>query len=537
MAYSILVVDDEPDLELLVTQRFRSKIRSNELKFQFAHNGAAALEKLNQDNAIDVIFTDINMPVMDGLTFLTKVKDLNLLPKAVVISAYGDLDNIRTAMNRGAFDFITKPIDMTDLETTLYKAAREGEILKEGIQAKENLEKSEREKSIAIIEKQKAEESKQLEQQFLANMSHEIRTPMNAIIGMTNLVMKSELNDQQKKYLNIIKISSQNLLVIINDILDLSKIEAGKISLENVSFNLHDTLVTVYESLKLKSDEKKLEFLLTLDDRTPKYIYGDPVRISQVLINLAGNAIKFTDQGKVEIRCRVLDKNNESATLELGIIDTGIGIPEDKLPTIFEKFTQASSDTTRKYGGTGLGLTISKQLTELFGGSLLVTSRLNEGSEFICRFTFKIAEGDHQPAKQGQINVLDTLIQKDLDILLVEDNMFNQEVAVDTLKSLLPKIKIDIAENGAEAVEKAKAGNYDLIIMDVQMPVMDGYEATRTIRNTLPSPVKNTPILAMTANVIKEEIDKCFASGMNDYISKPFDPDLLINKIASLTIK
>jgi len=227
MAKKILVVDDEPDLELLVKQRFRSQIRNNELQFDFAHNGEEALQKLKDDVDIDLIFTDINMPVMDGLTLLNQIKENKIQPKAVVISAYGDMDNIRKAMNSGAFDFITKPIDMTDLDTTLRKGLSEIEIIKKGQKAQEALQQTIIEKEIAVLEKDKAEESKRLKQQFLANMSHEIRTPMNAIIGTVNLLHKSNLDDKQSKYIGIIKTSADNLLVIINDILDISKIEAA----------------------------------------------------------------------------------------------------------------------------------------------------------------------------------------------------------------------------------------------------------------------------------------------------------------------
>ncbi|HQO87507.1 MAG TPA: response regulator, partial [Bacteroidia bacterium] len=223
MVKKILVVDDEPDLELLVKQRFRSQIRNNELQFDFAHNGEEALQKLKEDDDIDLIFTDINMPVMDGLTLLNQIKENKIQPKAVVISAYGDMDNIRKAMNSGAFDFITKPIDMTDLDTTLRKGLSEVEIIKQGLKAKEALQQTIIEKEIAVLEKDKAEESKRIKQQFLANMSHEIRTPMNAIIGTVNLLHKSELDEKQSKYIGIIKTSADNLLVIINDILDISK--------------------------------------------------------------------------------------------------------------------------------------------------------------------------------------------------------------------------------------------------------------------------------------------------------------------------
>ncbi|HNR18727.1 MAG TPA: response regulator [Bacteroidia bacterium] len=536
MANRILVVDDEADLELLITQRFRSRIRAGELSFEFARNGAEALTKLKNDSSIDIVFTDINMPVMDGLTFLTKIKEENLMPKAVVISAYGDMENIRVAMNRGAFDFITKPIDMNDLETTLHKAISEFEVIRQGVQAKVDLERTTREKEIAIIEKQKAEEAKKIEQMFLANMSHEIRTPMNAIIGMTNLVLKTKLDEGQQKYLKIIKTSSENLLVILNDILDLSKMEAGKLHFENIPFSIRDVMGTVYESLKIKTDEKNLEIILEIDPTVPAYVMGDPVRMSQVMINLVGNAIKFTEKGSVTVYANTVFVNEEEGKCKVrfGVKDTGIGIPSEKLEKIFESFSQASSETTRKYGGTGLGLTISKQIVDLAKGRIHVTSEVGKGSEFSFEIRFKITSEPVAAKNNQQVSANDL---KDIAVLLVEDNMFNQTVAVDTLNDLIPGIKIDIADNGQIALDTLKKNKYDLVIMDVQMPVMDGYTATKNIRQNFEAPLNNIPILAMTANVIKEEIDQCYAAGMNDYISKPFDPDLLLSKIAALVLK
>jgi signal transduction histidine kinase len=536
MNNKILVVDDEPDLELLITQRFRSKIRAGELAFEFAHNGAQALEKLKADDSIDLIFTDINMPVMDGLTLLNRIKEEKLSPKAVVISAYGDLDNIRSAMNRGAFDFITKPIDMTDLETTLNKGLGEIEVIKQGIKAQEELIKTRGEKEIAILEKQKAEESKQLKQQFLANMSHEIRTPMNAIIASINLLRNTQMNEAQNKYTSIIKKSADNLLVIINDILDSSKIEAGKLSIENIPFNLLETVENVYESLKIKAQEKNINFTLDFPKEAHIFFLGDPVRISQVLINLGGNAIKFTDKGYVKLVVQVAAHQAGSYQVTFKVIDSGIGIAPDKIGMVFESFTQESGDTTRKYGGTGLGLTISKQLVELMHGTISADSEPGKGSvfSFVLPMTpvdaSRIVQHEAPPA-EGTIKL------ENVYILLAEDNLMNQEVATDTLKDLIPGVRIDVVDNGKLAVEKLPGSTYEIVIMDIHMPEMDGYEATKYIREKLAPPYNTIPVLAMTANVIPEEIQKCFDSGMNAYVPKPFQPHDLLAKIANLIKK
>jgi signal transduction histidine kinase len=533
----ILVVDDEADLELLIRQKFRHRIRTNELQFEFASNGAEALQKLDNNKDLDMVLTDINMPVMDGLTLLSKIKEKENHYKAVVVSAYGDMDNIRTAMNRGAFDFLTKPIDFNDLETTINKTLYEINIIKQGMEAKVQLEKTIEEKKIAEIERKKAEEAKKFEQQFLANMSHEIRTPMNVVIGMTNLLLKTNMNDQQQKYINAIKDSSENLLVIINDILDLSKIEAGKIGFESIHFSLFQTVNLVQTTLKFKAEDKGLVMLTDIDKSLPPMIIGDPYRLSQVLLNLAGNAVKFTEKGSITIQCKKVKEENKNIWIEFSVKDTGIGIAEEIVPKIFESFTQASSDTTRKYGGTGLGLTISKQLVELQAGTIHVKSTLGEGSTFSFILPYQAGS---EMTKEEKVKNPDPILIDELRkkrILLVEDNPFNQIVATDTIYDLIRGIHLDVAINGREAVEMLKKNQYDLIIMDIQMPEMDGYEATKFIRNNFEAPVKNIPIMAMTANVIKEEIEKCFDSGMNSYIAKPFDPEDLFIKISNLLMK
>lgn len=533
----ILVVDDEPDLELLIKQRFRHKIRSNEIVFDFAGNGVEALDKLNSSSDFDLVLTDINMPVMDGLTLLIKIKEQQKYSKAVVVSAYGDIENIRTAMNRGAFDFITKPIDFQDLETTIYKTIEEQRLIRLGLDAREKLGITILEKERAELEKIKAEQSEQFKQQFLANMSHEIRTPMNSIIGMANLLTHSELDDLQKKYLNIIRKSSENLLVIINDILDLSKIEAGKMEFEKINFLLSDVIEMVFHSLHYQAEDKQLLLTFSIDEQLPKALKGDPVRLNQILVNLTGNAIKFTEKGSVTISAKLLSESDRNVIVDFAVTDTGIGIPEDKLNTIFESFSQASSDTTRKFGGTGLGLTISKQLIELQGGSIYVHSRYGAGTTFAFKLSYEIGSAEEIGKKMLNESDVSPEQLRGLKILLVEDNQFNQIVAVDTLEELLKDVSIDIAENGKEALVKLQANEYDVVLMDIQMPEMDGFEATQKIRKTFSSPKNKTVIIAMTANVTRDEVDKCFEAGMNEYIAKPFDPQDLLNKISKVRKK
>ncbi len=371
-------------------------------------------------------------------------------------------------------------------------------------------------------------EIQKFRQQFLANMSHEIRTPMNAIVGLTNLLLKSPLNEQQAKYLNVIQKSGANLLVIINDILDLAKIESGKMELESVPFSLINSIQNIHTILGLKAQEKGIEIKTNIDPAVPDFVLGDETRITQVIMNLAGNAIKFTEKGSVSIEVSVQEPSAHRPVLHFSIKDTGIGIPADKIDKIFESFGQASSDTTRKFGGTGLGLTISRQLVEMHGGQLNVSSVPGKGSDFYFNIPYYTCD---KPA-ENNASVHEVEIHlTGKSVLLVEDNEFNQMVAVDSLLDLFPNLKVDVAISGVQALEMLQANDYSFIFMDIQMPEMDGYEATRQIRK-LEDPVKrNIRICAMTANVTREEIDECTAAGMNDFMIKPFSTDLLKEKV------
>lgn len=389
---------------------------------------------------------------------------------------------------------------------------------------------------LAKKEKEVAEKTASLKQQFLANMSHEIRTPMNAIVGMTQLLLNLNPGPRELKYLQAIKTSADNLLVIINDILDLSRIEAGKIVIESTDFELKEVLNSVQDMLILKAEEKQISLKYTLEESIPRRLVGDPSRLNQILINLAGNAVKFTREGGVEIRVSTYKQSEEKHWIKFDIIDTGIGIAPDYVEKIFESFTQAGTDVARQYGGTGLGLTISKELVELMDGQISVVSELGQGTTFTVIIPFQASRLINVSEKAPRVNkaVMDRL--RTIDLLLVEDNEFNRMVAEDTLKELLPEIRITVAHDGKQAVDLVRRQPFDLILMDIQMPVMDGVEATRQIREVLPSPARDVKIIAMTANVLSEDVERYLNAGMNAYVSKPFHTEELLLKMASVLI-
>jgi len=366
-------------------------------------------------------------------------------------------------------------------------------------------------------------------QQFLSNMSHEIRTPMNAIIGFTKVMMKTELTSKQKEYLTAIKMSGDALIVLINDILDLAKVDAGKMTFEQIPFKMSLSISAMLHLFETKIQEKNLELVREYDDRIPEVLIGDPVRLHQIILNLVSNAVKFTNKGKITVSVRLLNEDEEKATLEFAVKDTGIGIAENKLESIFEDFQQATSGTSRLFGGTGLGLAIVKHLVQPQGGTIKVKSKIDKGSVF--SFALSFLKTDEKADDDKGIEVIDTNY-KNIKVLVVEDIPLNQLL----MKTLLDDFGFDrdIASNGQIAVEKLEKNAYDIVLMDLQMPIMNGFEATKHIREELHSQI---PIIALTADVTTADLAKCKAVGMNDYIAKPVDEKLLYSKIIGLVKK
>ncbi len=374
-------------------------------------------------------------------------------------------------------------------------------------------------KAIEDIKKAKdlAEDALKTKSQFLANMSHEIRTPMNSIIAMSYLALQTNLTDEQKNYISKVETASKNLMEIINSILDFSKIEAGKMLIEESDLIIKTVIKDIEDLFILKAREKNISLIFDIDEKIPTHLLGDSIRLSQVLINLISNAIKFTDKGEVKVSIKLTSENSEFVTIYFSVKDSGIGISKEQLNKLFQLFTQADSSTTRKYGGTGLGLSISKKLIEMMGGEIFVDSEVDVGSNFYFTLKFKLPKQNFTHIEEI-INYEEfAKVVSGAKILLVEDNIQNQEVAVLFLKKAY--INVDIANNGLEALEKVSKNSYDGILMDCQMPIMDGYEASKKIRESL----KDIPIIAMTANALAGDKEQCIAFGMNDYISKPID--------------
>lgn len=412
------------------------------------------------------------------------------------------------------------------------------ELLKKEKELNSELSANQKKLEIYISElestRKELEQSNKAKLEFLATMSHEIRTPMNAIMGMTHLLQKDQPRSDQLEPLNILDFSGKTLLTIIDDVLDFSKIEAGRIEFEHIEFNLEQLLSTIIDTFKALAINKKVSLKSNIENNLHYTLYGDPARLTQILNNLLGNAIKFTELGYVSLEVNKLKETKDHISLQFVVKDTGIGIAEERIATIFESFTQGSGTTKRLYGGTGLGLSISKQLIELQGGSLHLENELGKGTVFFVEMGFEKTKSKFSADKINEIAQSILNNYKHIKVLLAEDNIVNQKVMYRFFERW--GINLTIVENGKEAVDLVKTMNFDLILMDLQMPIMDGYEATEIIRSMKDTSKNKIPIIALTAAALSEVKKEVYASGMNDFVTKPFVPIELQKKMVDVIL-
>jgi PAS domain S-box-containing protein len=381
-----------------------------------------------------------------------------------------------------------------------------------------------------IKSREAAEYGKKVKETFLANMSHELRTPVSGIIGLTNMLRKSGVNEQQVNLLEMMETSSRSLLRVINDILDISKIEAGKFSIVRTPGNLREIINMVHGLLKFNADEKDIKFTLQIDKDVPEALMVDSLRLNQILMNLLSNSIKFTSHGYVTLKVLVLQKLNEKVKLKFAVEDSGIGIPADRLSKIFESFEQAEEDTASRYGGTGLGLAIVKKLVELKGGELSVISKEGKGSEFSFTNWFNITVNPQAKPAVRNGKSLDKFIN--VKVLVAEDNLINQFMLSKILKDW--NIAVDVVDNGNSVLERLRVNDYDLILMDTHMPGLNGYQTSKRIRMDFEEPKRSVPIISLSAAAFEHEHQEAIAAGMNDFLPKPYEPHQLHERMLKL---
>lgn len=523
---NILIVDDRPE-NIIALEALLERDDVNLVSTTLPNEAL----RLAWEMDIAIALVDVQMPEMDGFELVEILKSNPRTKDILVIFVTAISTDAKYAvkgLNAGAVDYLYKPLNpyvtSAKVDSFIQFVRTQRDIVKKN----KELEAYQKE---LIKARDLAEQGKKIKENFLANMSHEIRTPINGIIGLTHLLEQTELSPEQKEMISLLEISSNSLLGVINDILDLSKIEAGKFRINRAATDLVMTCHAVINLLKIRAKEKNVQLITDFDAELPKHILADSLRLNQILMNLIGNAIKFTTEGSVTLKVDIVNRKAESVQLRFSVTDTGIGIAKDKIDRIFETFEQAEDHTTLKFGGTGLGLSIVKNLAELKGGELIVESEEGVGSTFSFINWYEVM----QSLPEDQYKTPEKLLPfEDVSILVAEDNPINKFLIVKILKSW--NVFADVVENGKEALDKLRDNDYDLILMDTFMPVMNGLEATKLIRENYVPGKKDIPIITFSAAVMENDKKAALAAGADDVLSKPFEMGILHQKITQYAV-
>lgn len=536
----ILIVDDNKNNLVTLNALLQDNLDVDVIECQ---SGLTALDVLIREK-IDLCILDIQMPDIDGFELVKLIrhrKKTAHIPIILLTAAYTSDRYKQKGFEIGAEDYITKPIDDQFLINRLKSYIRpiqkerafsyelERKVQERTIALQKEIEERKKIQEELIIAKEKAEQQARDKSMFLSTMSHEIRTPMNGILAILRLLLEDNPKAEHLENLKIMKFSADNMMSIINDILDFNKMEAHKVTLENIPFSLNQLISSIKFSMNVKAMEKNIEVSSSIDHRVPDLVTGDPVRLGQVINNLLSNAVKFTHVGEVNIKIEYLSEDDNSYKLGFSISDTGIGIPEDKLDKLFTPFTQASDNTTRKYGGTGLGLSISKNIMDLMNSKIEIKSTLGAGTTFY--FEINLGKVTENTLKKENIPFKFASLSG-MKVLLADDNKINQMVANKFLKKW--DVEVDFADNGLIALEKVKKNTYDAVLMDINMPEMDGYTATQEIRSIKDEYYQKLPIIALSASTLSEIEAKIKQYGLTSALTKPFEPKLFYEKLAMI---